>query len=290
MEKIELIQARSFGEKLNELTALIYDNIGALLRQAWWLILGLGVILSLITEYFPTNTPAECWTCFLLIAFFCTLLIILFVTLIKVVGIEQQADVTRRDIFVKALVNGGRSLPSLLLPLALLCLFGGYFTTLIASIKNSGSISLIFLMLLIMLVIILAAAPLMQMINVCILEGQSGFAAMGRTFRLMRYKPIPALAFYFTIILLCAQIPTIVEIPYVIIRTGQNLVTDEYGFAPDPTFLEQLLDFGLSLLGSCAFILYICIASLASLLEYGNAVEVIDNVHFLEKFNNFDNL
>lgn len=290
MEKIDLIQTRSFGERLNEMTALIYDNFFPFLRKSWWLILCAGVILTVIMEYFPTETPIEGWSSFLLEAFIVALLVILFVALIRLVGIEQKPVQGYRDFFVHALFWGGRALTSMLLPFALLCLFGGYFVSLITSFDVQNIVGLFFLRLLLCLVIIMASAPLFQIINVCVLEEKSGFTALNRAFRIVRYRLVPSLFFYFMIIFLSLLIPTVVELPYMIFNLVRDIVTDEYGFAADPSIGDQIVNFIFNTLGTCAFIIYICIASLATLLQYGHAVEVLDNVHFLEKFNNFDNL
>lgn len=289
MEKIELIQARTFGEKLNELTALIYEHFVALMRQSWWLVLGVGVVLTAIFEYFPTNTPIGRWTSFLLTALICTLTLILFVVLVRVVGIEQRPIPNRRTFFSQALILSGRALPTLLLPLALLCLFGGFFVMLIFDSELPVGGIYTFLALL-MLVVIMAAVPMLQLINVCVLEEKSGFTALSRLMRLMRHRPFPTFWYYVIIVCLSMLIPTVMEIPYLVFSAGRDIVTDEFGYAVDPTLGEQMLNFLFSLVGTCTFILYLCLVSLASLLQYGDAVEVVDNVSFLEKFNNFDNL
>lgn len=290
MEKIDLIQTRSFGEKLNELTSLIYDNFVPLMRQSWWLLLAMGIALAAIYRFFPAETTVEGWSCFVLTAFLCTLLVIMFVVLVRVVGIEQRSLPDRRSFFVQALVLGGRSLTTLLLPLGLLCVFGGLLVSFITSMDITNKFGQYFLLLLLILVIILAVAPLLLLINVCVLEEKSGFAAVKRMFRLLFHRPIPALMFYFVIVLLTMLVPTVVELPYLIYAVTRNLVTDEYGVTVDPEMSEQIIDFVFEAIGWTTFVLYICVASMASLLEYGNAVEEVDNVHFLEKFNNFDNL
>lgn len=290
MEKIDLIQARSFGEKLNELTTLINDNFMPLLRKSWWLLLGIGLVLALIVEYFPSENPIEDWSCFLLIAFVCMLVVILFVTLVREVGIEQRQQMNRRTFFALALVHGGRVLPTLMLPFAVLCALGSYLLTWLNSFDVTNDIGYYFLLLLVVLVVILAAAPLLQLINVCVLEEKSGFAAVKRVFTLRLYKRFQALLFYFIIVLLSLLVPMVMEIPYLIYSTTRSIITDEFGVASDPTMGEQVIEFIFTLIECCTFLLYLCLASLATLLEYGNAVEVVDNVHFLEQFNNFDNL
>lgn len=290
MEKIDLIQARNFGEKLNELTTLINDNFIPFLRKSWWLLLGIGLILALIIEFVPNENPVEACASFLLTAFVCVLVVIMFVSLVREVGIEQRPQMNHRTFFTMALVYGGRTLPTLLLPFALLCLLGGYLLSTLFSLEVTNSFGTYFLMLLVVLVIILAAAPLLQLVNVCVLEEKSGFTAVLRTIRLRRYKRFQALMFYFVIVLLSLLVPLVMDLPYLIYSVTRDIVTDEFGVAADPTIGEQIVQFLSTWIECCVFLLYLCLASLASLLEYGNAVEVVDNVHFLEKFNNFDNL
>jgi len=287
--KIELIVSRSYGEKLNELTSLVYDNFGPVVRYAKWYLLVLGVVLAAIVQYFPEEGAWK-WLRFCSLFLLIMLYIIFMIILMRRVGVEQCHYKGVNDFLRQAMPTVLRILPTLVLPMVLFGTLGTYLFGLVSQTSSSNAFTFGLLLFLILSLFILVASPLLMLANIAVFEEKSGFDALGRTFSLLKVHPIPTFVYYLTIAFIALILPEIAELPYMIYSNTIAIVTDEYMEHQDPTFFQEVMQMVFATLTALVFVFYFAMLALAMLLEYGNVVEKLDNVSFNEKFKNFDNL
>lgn len=273
MDRLELIQVRSFGDKFNELTSLVYDHFGQVIRSYRWGLLGVGAVLAAIVCYFPSDTDAL--TCCMTMAFMCVAVVPM---IVLVAGVGEKDY--RKVIFP--------CLSLLVLPGLLFCLLSGL---LLSTGLNFESKYLFFFTLFgIILLLMLLVVSLAQLINVSVLEDRTGFDAIHRVGQILMCRPLHWMIFLFFVALIALFLPMISLIPFIIVETLEESFVKELEFPDHEAWWYPIGQFVTTMFSCLVFQLYLLLFSLATLLEYGNAVERLDNVHFMKKFNNFDNL
>lgn len=289
MDKQELICQRSFGEKLNELTSMVYEHTGELCSRCKWYLLLWSAVLAAVIEYFPAYNRVFGSVKVYLIA-----LVVLLPVVLLTRWIDDHESVTTK--------NGGLRLMErehwllylqcafvMLLPALALSTVGGwlfetdateYYEPLAIYMITTGKLLLLGLLM----------VPLFHIVTVSVLECKVGGEMLGRVWRILRYRTLAWMLYMGMVYTLGLLLPTIAEIPSVIIDTmREQFVKDVY--EPTATDYGYMVIGYVSTLFYCAvYLLYSLFFHLATMLEYGNAVEHLDNVRFIEKLNNFDNL
>jgi len=282
MQLIELIQARKFGDKLNELTGLLYDNYADFLAHTRWYLLAITAIITATVLWAPTSTPVGAYLCLQFVALIITLMVVAFVVLVREVAVQGNPFVFRS--FTNRLLEvGKRCLIATLLPLLLLCIAASW---LFEGNIDQFSYRLFLTLLGSQLIIV----PIMMIISVIVFEEKSGVSAIKRAFALLTEGFFSTLFFYFILCFIGMLVPLIVEIPLIIFNEFTQVSGSDYANIEPESWLETCLKFLFMSLSVCGYLHYLLICALGTLLVYGSSVEKHDNVHFLTKLNNFDNL
>lgn len=273
MDRLDLIRLRGFGEKFNELTSLVYGHFGQLVRGYKWHLLILGALVAALNLYFPTyDVPLQ-------------LLQVYLISLVLLVPIVKQTIAVdwQQQKFIPVLV---RTLITSFLPFLVFCL--AEYWLLKVHLLDSISYTIIILFFFYLILLLLLSVPLFQIINVSVFEQKKGFDAVRRAISILRCRPFRGVLFLGIVAFIGLLVPSISRIPYSIVTSLAADFTSEY--TQQPNWEYHVLLFLSEWVECIFFVLYVMLFGLATVLEYGSVVEEIDNVHFTEKFNNFDNL
>lgn len=287
MDRLELIQVRTYGEKLNELSSLVYDHFGQMFRCAKWHLLALSAALTAIMYYMPDYNQAE--TMFKSLC----VIVVMMVPVVAVISVMGEENVCWKDgrfslwnrRFGQQL---GLSLITILIPSLLYCLLADWLSD--QEVSSGWELGYLFLRFFKLVVIMLLCVPLFQLNNIACMEHRTGIEAMSRMWKILRTSFWGWFFFLGTVAFIGLMLPTLSKIPaYIITMVGTDII-DGYTIEAEPSMWRYVITFIFSWF-FCIFVtLFVMLFALATLLEYGNAVERIDNVHFMEKYNNFDNL
>jgi len=288
MESNELIQNREFGEKFNELTSFIYDNFSTLKTWALKFVVPCALLIAALNKYFPNveEDSVELIVVFVDMVLVCMFSIVI-VTLLKPYFFENKPlkEIRFRSSLPQITKNMFLGLVSACLPL--ICVFLMSYLMKITNVPDNIPYRLVLFLKL--AILILFSIPVYQTINVTVMEGESGLKCFSRAFKLSTYDVLVTATFIFLLFLIGSILPLLYEIPRAFISTIDSLFFFENNQPLNDLTLE-ILDY-LSLSLSVFFMLLEQFMIIfAMILEYGNAVERVDNVSFMKKFNEFDNL
>lgn len=292
MEKYNLIHISGYGDKLNELTSIIYDHIGIFISKMWRWIAAFSIVVGGLLMALPEDYR-EYW----LLSVF-VLLLVLAVALVAFAAImkhsfdgENVARASMRHLLKDVMPQMGMGLVTLTLPCLLIAVvLSLVIVPLLSSVQND---ILEFVVLLICLFVMsMCMYPFFQTVNVIAFENLTGMKALRRALWLSTCTPIKTMLYMFTVSVIGLAFSAVPMLINAVIDAFVSALVEErsYSYTDDTDIVELCVMVGIRCLSVAAVLLFILLQSLASMIEYGNAVELRDNVTFLEKYNNFDNL
>lgn len=292
MEKYNLIHISGYGDKLNELTSIIYDHIGIFISKMWRWIAAFSIVVGGLLMALPEDYR-EYW----LLSVF-VLLLVLAVALVAFAAImkhsfdgENVARASMRHLLKDVMPQMGMGLVTLTLPCLLIAVvLSLVIVPLLSSVQNDV---LEFVVLLICLFVMsMCMYPFFQTVNVIAFENLTGMKALRRALWLSTCTPIKTMLYMFTVSVIGLAFSAVPMLINAVIDAFVSALVEErsYSYTDDTDIVELCVLVGIRCLSVAAVLLFILLQSLASMIEYGNAVELRDNVTFLEKYNNFDNL
>lgn len=287
MEKINLIEERSFGDKFNELTGFIYDNFKVLAKWAFLYLLPFTIGMAAVIQYMP-DIPVIRWTKLMLCVMIFTVVALAFMTVLKhhfLEGIPLK-QLPLKKYIAEILKNVGVGMFSVFV-FEVAISFVAYKMLDIIDFDDEFY-AFIFFLFLYFIVVASISIPIFHTLNAVVLENKSGFGAMERAFKMLIYKPYMSLLFLGTMTVIGYLLPFIATIPYYIVRSVDDLFSPTINNAHiTPKEVTEL--FFLTFLMFC-YSLQMLAMTVGMMFDYGNAVEKVDNVSFMKKYNNFENL
>ncbi len=287
-EENELIQDREFGDKFNELTSFIYDNFSVLKGWALKYIVPCSLAVAALNFFMPDSAGNPIgWILFFVDLLIVCMLSTVFVTVLKPYFLENKElkDIRLRSLLPQLLRNVVTSLASACIPLV--CIF--VIAYLMSFLKEEHHAGDFFLSTMKGIVLIIVSIPIFMTIIVNVIEGKTGMKNLSRSLNLSKYDILVTAIIIFFICIIGSILPMISEIVTLIISEIDDLFFFHDNSEVNET-VQNILEY-LSFSVTFFFLIFqLFMITFAMLLEYGNAVEEIDNLHFLNKFNNFDNL
>lgn len=289
MEKFDLIRMRSFGDKLNEVTGLIYDHFTTFLSKGRWYLIALTLAIALIAEYVPHDTIVWQWFTVFLIEALLLVGIALFTSVCSRLFDGQDLPSLRfrslmrssRADMIRSMVNV--ALLAVVVSLVELWLYG------LPDPDLEDEAWLIYFLGLSVLMLWLTL-PLFYMIYISVFEHRGYLDAMHRLRRLLVCHPFKAALSFFVLLLLGLCIPSVMFIPRFVYGAIYSTTASDYVFGEDEGVWQSVFSLLTTWFNTIGFVAYVLFFSLCSLMEYGNAVEHVDNRSFMDKYENFENL
>lgn len=282
---IDLIQYRSFGDKLNELTSLIYDYFSTLWHYASWYLLGCSLTFAICFRInFEEDSPYQTLL-YYLVYFSYGLLFLIFTVLLRKVCVEGQSFKRTSDFLRGSLGDLGHAIAVSVVPLILFSILGNFLFDILLDIENNfGFFIFGFFVSIILLV------PISLYLIIAVFEQKSGFQLFRRTRSLLFCNPFSTAFYFLTIILIGLLIPMISTIPNIVFTFVLSFSVNDFSNSDLMEFIFESYNFLINVLRNLCLIIYLFVIALGTMLHYGHIVEVHDNVRFLSKLNNFDNL
>lgn len=292
MQRINLIENKSVGDKLSELVALVSGNFPVLMRWAIYFLLPFSVAYMLIYDYvFDVN---ETHTCFIMLLLL-TLPFVLSITWINVAfkhyfyDKEEFRDMRLPVLMKETLQMSGKAYYTVFVYLVIVSIIGSGMLRLPATVATENTYGNMFVCMLVYSVIAGFSVVAMVAVSVVVFERQVGLVALVRALRLVQENFFTLMLFLPMFWVISFVIEQFVAIP----MTLASGITALF-LKPSELNLPQWAWDSMAFFGP----LFVCFFSLAQIvilgigmiLQYGDAVESLDNVWFDEQFKHFDEL
>lgn len=293
MENNELIQNRSLGDKFNELSSFMIDNFKQLLKWSSWTVLPCALLMSLVMQLLPKGDEmASFLKTFFFIAINAMLAMLLSMALKPhFVEGKELKDIRIADLAREAVPKIGMGIAILISPCVLLALLSSIFVNVMQEDVTKEWFFLIVMLFFGVVLLALLYVPIYMICNVLTYESLKGFSLFNRALRLSRYRVLKTICFIIALSIIGFTLPSALS-AMVELFIGFNGIIGSYLHidAEEGTLATTMQNFF-----SDAFLAYFYIAQfmvigIAMSFEYGNAVEIVDNVSFMRKYENFENL
>lgn len=289
MEENELVCDRDFGDKCNELSSFIIDNLKPLFRWSLMGVLPWACVLAAAIVWIDGEKSNN----FLHVSFTAVVSVALAMVLTTVlkarfVGGKEVKDIRLADIAPLIVANVGKGVLTLLAPTAVFVLIA-YFTYDLMISEEENEYLFLFILFCYAILVSLMAIPLFIACNVVVYEERGYTDALNRAFRLAFNRTFSTVIFVIVLNVVGFAMPAIVAIPAVLLRDANLLLSSDISMLEQEWFVTAVGYF-FTVVSIYFFICQIMVVSIGMSYEYGNSVEVMDNVSFMRKFNNFDNL
>lgn len=286
MESNDLIRRRKLGENLNEVTGFVYDNFRVLFRWALLFILPCSAIMSYVIVSLPNVTSAN-WLYSLVLFLMVDVMAISLLTVIKQYYLNGTGinDVKIKSILSEMIKNVGMGVGSLAFIEAIYALL---FHRLFVDFQGFKDIDETIAFYILIFLLVASMIPLFHFFNVIVYEGKFGFKALGRSLILTFTRPFTTIMYVLSLTFVGYLVPTAILVVVTIVLA----LISEFVLSGDMlTYISpDIQKFFLLLLFVFYYFVEILYITIAMMYQYGNNVEVVDNVTFTQKFKNFDNL
>ena len=287
MQKIELIRQRPFGERLNELTAYITTGFGPVLKHSWLPLLCVAFVVSFLLDSTSQQEGLLSFFRYLLTFVLMFAVETVFVFFVRKVCVDGQ---DYAGLFAVLRESWGSVCKLLLALLPLLLIVALAYNVLAQPESESFDFWQFMAFLSHLIAFHLLCMYVLVVPNVVVFEGKSGIDALLRSVSLTFSQFFSSLIFYFVLVVIGLILPFLLSAIFELISELASVAGTEFGDTGNPATQHVWYHFLLQMPATFAYLLYWLLCGLSSVLTYGSAVEHCDNVVFLTKFNNFDNL
>ncbi len=291
MEKNDLICDRSFGDKFNELSSFILDNFKTMMKWSCLSVLPCAILLTAVVMFVFEDDGFSNFSLITGLILGCVMVV--FITELTkpclTKGVKLK-EVNVAEILPGALVSVGRGLVASIVPLLLVALVAVFMdeTMFDSEFTSSRWLEKISLLFIFFIIVALFLIPVYFIINVVVHERLSFMKALRRGLRLSVYRPIVTLFFMLIISVIGFAIPLGITSVLEFFYDSPSLFVPVESF--DSTIVDKVFQFISAVISAYCFIGQFVIIGIAMTFEYGNAVERVDNVTFMNQYDNFENL
>lgn len=287
MDKIDLIEERSFGDKFNELTGFIYDNFKLFAKWAFMFVLPSSFVMAAIIQFLPDAESVR-WLKMMLCIMIVTLLALVMMTIVKHhfaegIGLKRMP---KKKYVAEMLRNVGVGLYSVFVFEVII----SFMAFALIGLLDSSDNDFVFMLSLSFYFVILAvlSLPIFHTMCAVVIEGKSGFEAMKRGLQMLQHKPYMSVIFLGTMTVIGYLLPFISSIPYFIYRAVEESIAEE--LTVGRYSIGETLEIVFLTICLMCYSLQLIAMSVGMMFDFGNAVEKVDNVSFMKKYNDFENL
>lgn len=294
MQKFTLITERDFTDKFNEFNNVLRLNFRNIVKVGKWLLwmpVLLGIYLYYVVDreqeanifdsfYLIDADDGPLIFVFAILLCFCSCVAssVILVVLKPFFDGEKSADeIDIRNADWRLLA---RVLPQTLVPIVFWCAFAA----ILLNIREVWvGVLLMFLSLTPQSTVLL-----FYNISVCValFEGDKKYVSTGRVFKLIVEELTGSVGFVLAISILGLMLPFVFTIPLYVLGDLKMVMLRDMG----TDFMFELMCCLTTILSVMAFMVYCLFIAIAGVIQYGSAVERVDNVSFNRTLKNFDNL
>ena len=271
MQKFILITERDFTDKFNEFNNVLRLNFRNIVKVGKWLLwmpVLLGIYLYYVVDreqeanifdsfYLIDADDGAIVFVFAILLCFCSCVAssVMLVVLKPFFDGEKSADeIDIRNADWRLLA---RVLPQTLVPIVFWCAFA-------AILLNIREV----------------------WVGVALFEGDKKYVSTGRVFKLIVEELTGSVGFVLAISILGLMLPFVFTIPLYVLGDLKMVMLRDMG----TDFMFELMCCLTTILSVMAFMVYCLFIAIAGVIQYGSAVERVDNVSFNRTLKNFDNL
>ena len=287
MQKFTLITERDFTDKFNEFNNVLRLNFRSFAKLGKWLLcmpVLLGIFLYYVVDremqasvfgvfdHIGADNATGVFIFGILLCFCSCVASALFLVLLKPF-FEGKMDADEIDIRKTDWQPMARILPHTLVPIVFGCALVAIFTR---------SVFMFFA------IVPLSAILLFYNITVCVamFEGDKKYVSTRRVFSLIMQELPDSIGFVVAMSILGLMLPVVFSIPLIVVGDLKMVMLR----GSDTDFMLELVCCLSAILSVMSFMVYCLFIAVAAVIQYGSAVERVDNVSFNRNLKNFDNL
>ena len=294
MQKFTLITERDFTDKFNEFNNVLRLNFRNIVKVGKWLLwmpVLLGIYLYYVVDkeqkadifgsfYFLDADDGPLIFVFAILLCFCSCVASSVILVVLKPFFEGEKSADEIDIRNTDWRSLARVLPHTLVPIVFWCMFA-------ALLMNTKELWLGIVLMFLSLTP-QSTVLLFYNISVCValFEGDKKNVSTGRVFKLIVEELAGSVGFVLSMSILGLMLPVVFTIPLFVMGDLKMVMLRDMG----TDFMFELMCCLASILNVMAFMVYCLFIAIAGVIQYGSAVEKVDNVSFNRTLKNFDNL